>query len=343
MPARQHIFDHGGWQSSPYNTFIKKQTPKKNFDNWTLGGNCSMPKKTDFENRTELFTKIRNPDFKAPKPIKKDITNPQFYLGETKFQYCHNTSSSCSQLISEKLSHPFGKPDSNALPFSTPQVMTLPLNSNEENDSNQFCSMDLDNEKKNEPQKSNFTRKRLSSTEYNHEMNKLICPYRSPTKKEFEQDFPDFSHMKEILDAFAFTTGKLNPNSNFAQNLIQHHLRARHLDKTTLISQLSLLASVIAEFASTQFVFASLKKEDQKILLQNNVPLYLQYILARYLGSGSGLEQISWILEGQVSLQNIEELTNLNLITLNELNSAVGLYSSPALVDLYQYLSDNIR
>ena len=170
-----------------------------------------------------------------------------------------------------------------------------------------------------------------------------ICPYRSPGEKEFDLDVPDFSHMKEILHAFAFTIGKLNPNSDIAQNMIRYHLRARHLDKTTLISQLSLLATAIAEFASTQYVFASLQKEDQKILLENNIPLYLQYILARYLGSGSGLEQISWILEGQISLQTIEDVTNLNLITLNELNAAVCLYSSSNMVDLYQYFSDNIR
>ena len=301
-----------------------------------------MAHNADFENRAELFIKMRNPDFGAPK-FKQVITNTQFNLGETQFQSHHNTSSISCQLISEKLSPLFGKPERVALPIFTPKLRNLSLHRNEENDSNQFFIMDLDNETKNEPQKSNFTLKRLSSTELNPKMNKLICPYRSLDKKESDLDVPDFSHMKEILHAFAFTIGNLNPNSDIAQNMIQYHLRARHLNKTTLISQLSLLATVIAEFASTQYVFASLNKEDQKILLENNIPLYLQYILAKYLGSGSGLEQLSWILEGQISLQTIEDVTNLNLITLNELNAAVGLYSSSNLVDLYQYFSDSIR
>jgi hypothetical protein len=35
------------------------------------------------------------------------------------------------------------------------------------------------------------------------------------------------------------------------------------LEKTTLVSQLSMIASMLTEFASTQFLFLSLTKEDQ--------------------------------------------------------------------------------
>ena len=93
---------------------------------------------------------------------------------------------------------------------------------------------------------------------------------------------------------------------------------------------------MITEFASSQGSFASLRKEDQKHLLVNNVPLYLQYILARYFSAESGLEQITWIMEGQVSIQTIEDVTELNLITLTEFNSSVTMYSSAELVELYQ-------
>ena len=298
-----------------------------------------MSTNADFNNRTELFTRIRNPDFQAPIPIKQGIINPPFNLGQTQFK--SPPSPRRSQLTFENLSPPFEKPETVPLPISSPQIMNLSLHSYEETDNNQCVNMDIENET--ELQMSNFTLKRLSSTEFNLNVKKLSSPCRLPLQKDLKLDLQDFFHMKEILDAFAFTAGKLNPYSDIAQNMIQHHLRARHLEKTTLVSQLSLLASVIAEFASTQYIFASLNKEDQKILLQNNIPLYLQYILARYFSSGSGLEQISWILEGQVSLQTIEDVTNLNLITLDELNAAVCLYSSSTLVELYQYFSETIR
>ena len=54
-------------------------------------------------------------------------------------------------------------------------------------------------------------------------------------------------------------------------------------------------------------------------------------------------QQISWILEGQVSLQTIDDVTDLNLITLNEFNAATAMYNSLDLVELYQYYSDTIR
>ena len=93
---------------------------------------------------------------------------------------------------------------------------------------------------------------------------------------------------------------------------------------------------MVTEFAVTQFSFSSLGKEDQKVLLKNNVPLYLQYILARYFSSESGLEQISWILEGQIIDQTIEEVSEFNLISLSEINSTMAMYNPPSLVDLYQ-------
>ena len=64
----------------------------------------------------------------------------------------------------------------------------------------------------------------------------------------------------------------LFPKSKFhvffpAQELILNHQRLKPLEKTTLISQLSMIASMLTEFASTQFLFLSLTKEDQVSLL----------------------------------------------------------------------------
>jgi hypothetical protein len=72
----------------------------------------------------------------------------------------------------------------------------------------------------------------------------------------------------------------------------------------------------LTDFAASQYLFSSLCKEDQTILLKNNIPLYLQYIIARYFTADTGFEQLSWILEGQILIESIEEVTRLHRITL---------------------------
>jgi hypothetical protein len=36
------------------------------------------------------------------------------------------------------------------------------------------------------------------------------------------------------------------------------------------------------------------------LLLKTNIPLYLQYVLARYFESESGYEQLCWIFQGPI-------------------------------------------
>jgi hypothetical protein len=50
---------------------------------------------------------------------------------------------------------------------------------------------------------------------------------------------------------------------------------------------------MITDFSSTLTGFKNLRQEDRAVLLKANVPLYLQYILARYFCSTSGLEQVA--------------------------------------------------
>jgi hypothetical protein len=83
---------------------------------------------------------------------------------------------------------------------------------------------------------------------------------------------------------------------------------------------------MLTEFAYTQFLFLSLTKEDQITLLKNNIPLYLQYVAARYFTAETGVEQLSWILEGQLSLESIEEVGKMSKITLREYNESVHLF-----------------
>ena len=60
--------------------------------------------------------------------------------------------------------------------------------------------------------------------------------------------------------------------------------------------------------------------EDQKVLLRKNIPLYLQYILARYFSSATGFEQISWLLEGDIPVYSIEEVNRIRFLDFTEIN-----------------------
>ncbi len=57
------------------------------------------------------------------------------------------------------------------------------------------------------------------------------------------------SQLSTILDAFTLITGRLNLNSSLGQELILNHQRQRPMQKSTLISQLSMIASTLTEFA----------------------------------------------------------------------------------------------
>ena len=95
--------------------------------------------------------------------------------------------------------------------------------------------------------------------------------------------------MSSILDAFALSSAKLSPNTPQAQDLIRNHLRLKPLDKTTIVNQISMIAFMLSEFATSQYLFSTLKREDQIILLKNNIPLYLQYVMARYFHAETGI------------------------------------------------------
>jgi len=155
-------------------------------------------------------------------------------------------------------------------------------------------------------------------------------------KPESEDHFLSLrSQLSTILDAFTLITGQLSLTSELAQDLILNHQRQKSMEKTTLLSQLSMIASTLTEFAYSQFLFSSLSREDQTTLLKNNIPLYLQYILARYFSADTGVEQLNWILEGQICIESIEMVTSLSRISLKEYNTSVNLFLSSQMLELF--------
>jgi hypothetical protein len=77
-------------------------------------------------------------------------------------------------------------------------------------------------------------------------------------------------------------------------------------------------------------------------LLKNNIPLYLQYVMARYFSAETGIEQVNWILEGQLITESLDEITKLSRISLTEFNSTVQMFPTSETAELYSRYAENI-
>ena len=89
--------------------------------------------------------------------------------------------------------------------------------------------------------------------------------------------------------------------------------------------------------------FLHLTKTDKLKLLSRNVPLYIQYILARYINSESGYEQISWLLGNHTPHMRSKEKSKLRRISLKRLNQHINLFHFGADLDSYEELTYRMK
>lgn len=150
------------------------------------------------------------------------------------------------------------------------------------------------------------------------------------------------SQLNKVLDAFALASGKLAPSPDQVRDLLLIHQMRRPPDKASIISQLGRMATMITDLSSSLPGFKYIRQEDRTVLLKANVSLYLQYVLARYFCSTTGLEQVDWILEGQFSAASPEEAASLRRISLQWFNSATGMFPNAGMVELYGRFGSNV-
>ncbi len=116
-------------------------------------------------------------------------------------------------------------------------------------------------------------------------------------------------------NAIAMTS--LRPN--FEQALCDFHCgrcSSQSLSRQLLQGHLeNFVGRVFKEFAARQPDFALVlpSANDRAALLSRNAPLMAQYVLARYLGADSGLEQVNWMLLGRRSAPPPTPLRRTNL------------------------------
>ena len=94
------------------------------------------------------------------------------------------------------------------------------------------------------------------------------------------------------MQAQKLKVGRVKPRSNISK-------------LTVCIERILTVLFFVSALMSKEFIH--LHKSDQRKLLARNVPLYVQYVLARYINSDSGYEQISWLLGRVCEKMRFEE------------------------------------
>ena len=100
---------------------------------------------------------------------------------------------------------------------------------------------------------------------------------------------------KKALDKVRAEDGGKEDHS-WIDGLLCFHLGTyAPLNKSDLKGYLIRLARIFKYYALQQPEFVSLSKEDQKRLLNFNAPVFIQYILTRYLNAKDPIEQLKWL------------------------------------------------
>ena len=106
--------------------------------------------------------------------------------------------------------------------------------------------------------------------------------------------------MNTILSNYMIANAEVSDNFVSLVNfVIEGHLEpaiwnSKHTKGLLMIT--GHLHELFYRFAEKNQLFKSLCTRDQTLLLHNNVSLYVQYILARYLAADTGMEQLVWLL-----------------------------------------------
>ena len=135
-------------------------------------------------------------------------------------------------------------------------------------------------------------------------------------KRKFDCEVSTLKRHKVIVkkptlsEELAFTAQSLEANfhSTMAaypfdqkdvEQVVLGHMKPRewcHLHSKALLRLMDCWVPITLGCAKKNPYFASLKSDDGTLLMSNNVNLFKEYCLARYITATSGIEQLSWII-----------------------------------------------
>ena len=105
--------------------------------------------------------------------------------------------------------------------------------------------------------------------------------------------------VKQTLADYNLAYTQLDISDTLVGHLGLAHLNVKNWSQyhsNILMNILHTFRQLMIDFAKRSYIFKSLCCKDQRMLLKKNVELFRQYILARYLASSTGLDQLNILL-----------------------------------------------
>jgi len=119
-----------------------------------------------------------------------------------------------------------------------------------------------------------------------------------------------------------FTSAVVDTNNRMSSELVdkiwQYQMGRGHLASSDLAELISHFVKTIATFAKSVPCFEPLSPADKIKVCSQSASIYIQYILAMYLTSRTGLEQLQWLIDVQVPLEAMRNQTQLEIVTVDK-------------------------
>ena len=107
-------------------------------------------------------------------------------------------------------------------------------------------------------------------------------PFSSDTSDN-QKSFMGMKKLGEIIENYNISSRQMILDEDFVKGLLSFHRGMQTLSHQGFCNHLRALASQFHHLALMSSEFLHLSKSDQRKLLARNVPLYIQYILAKYI------------------------------------------------------------
>ena len=121
--------------------------------------------------------------------------------------------------------------------------------------------------------------------------------------------------MTSIVNAYEVSVAEVQLNRDIVQFLFEGHLIGAEWTlehSKAVLRVMEIHPRNLALMASKLTSFQSICKEDQDLLLEENLPLFYQYILGKYLMDKGGSTQLSWLLAADVADKAYGKLNFIN-------------------------------
>ena len=133
-------------------------------------------------------------------------------------------------------------------------------------------------------------------------------------------------------------------DSKLVHNLVYGQMNTGSLNTRTFLKLMETNILFMHHFALKHPMFQTLPESDQRLLLNNNAKLFMEYITARYLVAETGLDQVYWIFGPNEPLvfSLFEELETIDFKHLNKYGLIIS-HMNPVAIGNYKKCLEIIK